>query len=211
MAALVVFDTKTVKLTKEQPIKINKYKISKREINHIKLQALKVIKKSKHFKFFKQNPYNYNAINHYQGFVIFDKPYDIRNNSTYKLSFELNYICWFVIRCLYCGYGDWAEEFDHDLNNNIYLINHLKENNIFEPIGEIRHFLIAYKILCQPSIKLKQHIDIEYWMCDIKDQIPKQEWYSYYLPVNLDDGSQECVSNSDILKAREKIALENTS
>lgn len=186
--------------------KINLYVISNTKKNDIKLQALKIIKKSKRFEFFRLNTYNFSAINKYQGFVSFDKfPSEQNHEFMNKLSFEINYLCWFVTICVLEDYGDWSCEFDNDLNSLINVVNYIKKYRLSDIFCEIKYFLLAYKTLCQPNKKRKEKIDIEYWMCDIDTQHPKKEWYSYYLPVNLDDGSNNDPESDDILKARNKI------
>lgn len=185
---------------------INIYEIDNEEKNKIKLQALNIIKRSKHFDFFKVNLHDYSAINKYKGFTFLDKHHDVKNYDNHnKLSYQITYICLYITTCLLEDYADYSCELENDLEGLIYNINYIKQYGLSEVFCEIKYFLLAYKVLCQVDKKINAHIDIEYWMCDLDTQKPKKEWYSYYLPVNIDDESCGIVLNKDIQKARKMI------
>lgn len=184
--------------------KISLYMIDNNEKDKIKQSALEIIKKSKHFDFFVLNLYNYSAINIYQGFSSFDKYHDIKNYEyDTKLSYQITYLCLFVTTCILEDYGDCSCEFENDLGALIYNINYIKKYKLSKVFCEIKYFLLAYKILCQADSKIKAHTDLEYWMCDLNTQNHKREWYSYYLPVNLDNQSSNFPTIANIQKARE--------
>ncbi|MEY4505261.1 MAG: hypothetical protein RL154_1558, partial [Pseudomonadota bacterium] len=79
-------------------------------------KAKKVLEKSCHYKFFKENINNFEAINAYKGFENLDKYYDLEiYDSSHKPHFNLAYICWFATICVLEDFGDNFWEFQNDL------------------------------------------------------------------------------------------------
>lgn len=186
------------------------HNISDDEVLLVVEKALKVLKKSKHFEFFKNNLYDFAKINDYKGFAFMDEFDATHFDSSFSLSFNTNYLCWLVTICAIEGFGDDNNEFDNDLWSAIDLVcfvkNELKKEAYERVFDEIKYFLSAYKILCQPYKKLLLGVDIELWRTDVKEyDNPKRDWYFYYLPVNLDENSRIMPSHDETRDAREKI------
>lgn len=130
-------------------------------------------------------------------------------DSSSGLKMNLNYICWLIAVCAIDGYQDDSVEFDNDAMDAFYTVDFIKTTLAAEDkkkiFYEIKHFLVAYKILCQPKIKLQNSIDVEFWYPDHEINDPLEKWYWYYLPVNLDCHPMCLPKLNDTQGARAKI------
>ncbi|MFP4332236.1 MAG: hypothetical protein ACLFQJ_02970 [Campylobacterales bacterium] len=116
-----------------------------------KEKAKKVLSKSPHYAFFKNNLYDFQAINNYKGFAHLDDYYTSDYDSINKSSFNLSYVGWFVCICVLEAYGDDFCEFENDLDEFIYQYEYIKQRNLSKVFCEIKEILLAYKILCNDS------------------------------------------------------------
>ncbi len=116
------------------------------------IKAKKVLEKSPYYSFFKENFYNFKSINDDEIFEHLDKYYDLEiYDSSFKPHFNLDYICWFVMVCVFENYGDDSYEFENDLDTFIYNYEYIKTHKLSKVFCEIKEFLLAYKILCSDS------------------------------------------------------------
>jgi len=172
-------------------------------------RARAILRKSPHYSFLKNHLFDFSAINAYgnEHFRWMD------DETTDNPPLRLVYFYWFIAVCIEEGYGDDKYEFENDLFNAIGLIDDLRTGQFSDGIStrlrrELKPWLTAYRIICNPRHKLSTEIDTEFWYCDPDKHDPKNEWYSYYLPVNLDlAGGSDWPSWEVLMRAREKILI----
>lgn len=172
-------------------------------------RARAILRKSPHYSFLKNHLFDFSAINAY-GYEHFGWMGD---DATDNPPLRLVYFYWFIVVCIEEGYGDDKYEFENDLLNAIGLIDDLEAGQFSDDIStrlrkELKPWLTAYRIICDAKYKLSAAIDTEFWYCEPDKRDPKNEWYSYYLPVNLDlTGGTDWPSWEVLMMAREKILI----
>lgn len=192
---------------------IKPYPHNTQRIEMLKNRARNLLKKSPHYPFLKNHLFDFTAINAYG-----DEHFGWVNSNriTWRRddpSIQLVYFYWFVAICIENGYGDDRFEFENDLLSIIDLIDDLREG-IF-PVDSIKYlrrelipWLAAYRIICDAKYKLAASIDAEFWYCEPERRDPRNDWFSYYLPVNLDlAGGSGWPSWKLLMSAREKILI----
>jgi hypothetical protein len=170
-------------------------------------RARAILYKSPHYSFLKNHLFDFSAINAYgdEHFGWMD------DETTDNPPLRLVYFYCFIAVCIEEGYGDDKYEFENDLLSIIDLIDDLREVQFSEDTAkylrrELKPWLTAYRIICDAKYKLSTAIDTEFWYCEPDKRDPKNEWYSYYLPVNLDlAGGSDWPLWEVLMSAREKI------
>ena len=175
-------------------------------------RARKLLHKSPHYHFLKNYLFDFPAINAY-GEEHYGWLDDEINGLADNPPIALIYLYWFVTVCIEVGYGDDKYEFENDLFNAIGLIDEFKAGVLPDNIAkrlrrELIPWLAAYRIICDAKYKLAASIDVEFWYCEPEKHDPVNEWFFYYLPVNLNlAGGSDWPSWEVLMKAREKILI----
>jgi len=169
------------------------YQADEQYIEKVRERAKAVLSKAPHYEFLKENIFEFNLINEYAEKHFQWVKEGVQNTMMdYSDNPEIHtfYLCWFIVVCLEKGYLDDVYEFDFDLDSAISFFDQINHGMLIDVARlrlyrELKRWFIAYRILCDAKYKLIEGIDLEYWYCEPKKRDPKDEWYCYYLPINL--------------------------
>ena len=191
------------------------YQADEKYIEKVRERAKAVLSKAPHYLLLKEHLFDFEPINDYKDEAFSWVTKGIANH-TLEYSYDdipmrLIYFCWFVSVRIDEGYRDDMYEFELDLDHIIYFVDDVKRGLIADNVlrrlkRELKRYWVAYRILCDAKRKLTEGIDLEYWYCEVEKRDPKNEWYCYYLPINLN--LYRGIKRPDwesLMSAREKI------